>query len=369
MLWRKCDKLLTNAQGKVINCDFNPCSVYVVLGIVEQPLDSNWEIIPCQNAYCYHVIAHIVNGHYCWQYRPQKQVDIAFHKPKKDETVFQADIEEWAGHNRNHVKVYFISDCYEDYNEFQLMYNDVPQGQSVQSYRDNKACSKKLKWWVNADFYRANYELNPYGTIEEYIPQDDWYDLIQTIFYTTSPIGALNITVIDDSTSTQDFNNKFYAGREELLSVEDSIQGDFAKVDDHNYGVVESQRSQDLCCSFSFTCAFGSYGYGYGPPSFIWNTSGYIMVQVGLLNDTDFENVKSIKFRYRFGSGDSWKIKEVVASKQGNQIFEKIRAPFVPFGDIPLDQNVWGSGQVMFTSPTTGNRYINIELQLIEFVF
>lgn len=369
MFWRKCDKLLTNSQGKVINCDFCPCPVWVVVGAIEQPLDGNWEIIPCQNAYCYHFVMQIVKGHFCWQYRPQKKVEVTVKKPKANEVIWEGDVEQWDGHNRNHVKLYFISDCYEDYSDFLTMYNDVPQGQSVQSYWDNKACGKKLQWWCYAKFYQASYNIYPYGTIEEYIPQDDWYDLIQTIFYTTSPIGALNITVIDDSTSVENFNEKFYAGREDLLSAEDQVQGHFSDTDDQNYSLVETQTSNDLCCSFSHTFPCGSWGGGGGPPSYIWNSSGYLKVEVGLSNDTDFANVQKIKFRYRFGSNDNWKTKSVPAVTSGVEIWEKNKSPFTGFVDIPLDQDVWGSGQVMFTHPVNGYRTIEIELQLIEFEF
>lgn len=347
MLWSKCDKLLTNAQGKVINCDFCPCPVYAVIAIVERPLDQNWQIIPCQSGYQWHTIAHIVDGHFCLQYRPQKQIEIAVKKPKKDEVIFEDNVEQWSGHNRNNIKLYFLSDCYQDYNEFMLMYNS----QSPQ-YWDSLAHGKRLAWSVSCGFYGIGYNIDtPYCIWDEQtFDQSCGFFLFsdgetQTQF--PYPNGQL---WCDDPGQCNPLFEAAFAEMGELVSA-------LEESDREEWPLITSDYTEDFCHTFSHNFGGGCWTGG-GHPSFFWDNAGFAYFTFEKPADV-FNNAIGVRFKINNSQ---------YVAYFGQEFKKKDECWGVEFGfdDMVILQDEYGNDYIgQFWKDGT----LSFPLQLIDYVY
>jgi len=70
------------------------------------------------------------------------------------------------------------------------MYNDVPQGETVQSYWDNKARGKRLAWKVICDWYGVSFGLDT-----PYCFWDDNMDFMTCGFFAFSGSDGNSFTV------------------------------------------------------------------------------------------------------------------------------------------------------------------------------
>ena len=143
MFWVKCGKLITDASGHPINCDFCPCGGYAVFAFVERsitPASPSGTPNYCAGQSATVLPLEIKSGHICYTdpYGMGGSIDFALHSPdveKKvgyyigcasqwedcvewDEQTWQCIEEQIYYEDCKQIKVYQLTPCYQSYQDF-----------------------------------------------------------------------------------------------------------------------------------------------------------------------------------------------------------------------------------------------------------
>lgn len=146
MFWRKCGKMIARGNS-LINCDFSPCGGYGVFAFVETGISSpEAEVNPCAGQSATVLPCIIKNGHICYAdpYGWGSSIDIALHAPdfqrkvgyfkgctssyeqcvEWDEQTWDCIREQTIYEGCKQLKVYMLTQCYEQYNDFREAFFD-----------------------------------------------------------------------------------------------------------------------------------------------------------------------------------------------------------------------------------------------------
>jgi len=160
-----------------------------------------------------------------------------------------------------------LSPCFETYAELTAYFNE----KGGDSYFSDLIAGKRLGWNVTADFYSKGMNINTFsGELDE-----ETFFIYRYIFWASGNGEDIKIPYPPgEEEDTELWNSSFEAGAEEVEDMMSTIEADY-----ENFPLAESQYTDDLCHTFSYSFPCGAVGYGGTYGYTMWNTCGLMQLK------------------------------------------------------------------------------------------